>query len=390
MANLAPPRHLQPLTELDEAWRQPTAGGRLQSVRRAAGRLRDRLLESGRVVSLRTFDIGAFPYPTRFGLGGAARSTLPWLLLVHRMQIVQFETSEGLKTLLFNPTDYERVVETPFFQGLRRRWGIVFERLSGMHRPKPADHLAQVGLAPEDIDYLAFDHLHTQDLREMLGTTAPALGRQTPLSALYPRARLLVWRTELVQLDTLHPLQRQWYQPDCLRDVPSGRIIACDGDFLMGRGAALVRTPGHTAGNWSLLVNTDSGVWAVSENGIVCDAYAPAASSIPGLRRHARETGEEVILNSNTLEQRNDQYTSMILEKTLCDRCRDNPEFFQHFASSELTSSPLAPRLGPTYSHGAFSSGTVRRSVRPTVAPEAPPDPATCGPAVPPPRAPAP
>jgi hypothetical protein len=114
-------------------------------------------------------------------------------------------------------------------------------------------------------------------------------------------------------------------------------------------------------GNWSLVMNTDSGVWAVSENGIACDAYAPHASRIRGLKKHALDTGEEFILNSNTLESRNDQYTSMALERTLVDRSANAPEFFQHFASSELTATALTPGLGPTYSHREIRSGHLGR-----------------------------
>ena len=112
--------------------------------------------------------------------------------------------------------------------------------------------------------------------------------------------------------------------------------------------------------NWSLVVNTDSGIWAVSENGIACDAYAPAASAIGGVARWARKSDLEFVLNSNTLELRHEQYTSMALEKTLVDRCAKNPDFFQHFASSELTPSALAPGLAPTYRHGGIASGQVR------------------------------
>ena len=147
---------------------------------------------------------------------------------------------------------------------------------------------------------------------------------------------------------------------DGLRGVPADRVIACEGDLLLGKGVALVRTPGHTVGNWSLVLHTDNGVWAVSENGVACDSYAPEHSRIPGLRRYALREGVDVILNSNTLEGRNEQYTSMILEKALVDRSRDAPDFFQHCSSSELTASPLTPGLSPTHRFGGIVSGEVR------------------------------
>ena len=73
---------------------------------------------------------------------------------------------------------------------------------------------------------------------------------------------------------------------DGVLHVPADRIIACEGDLLLGKGVALVRTPCHTVGNWSLALHTDNGVWTVSENGVSADSYAPEASEIAGLRRY--------------------------------------------------------------------------------------------------------
>lgn len=105
-------------------------------------------------------------------------------------------------------------------------------------------------------------------------------------------------------------------------------------------------------------------MWTVSENGVAVDAYAPEASAIAGLRGHARARGVEVILNANTKEHSLDQYTSMVLETTLADPCPDRPEFPQHFSSSELVHHPLAPGLGPTYTHGAITHGQVLTRLR--------------------------
>src|SRR6185437_12977784 len=286
---------------------------------------------------------------------------IPYIVMTNRMNVVQIATDAGLKILLFNPTDVPRSAETPFFADLRARMGKrVSERMMArLARPTPTQHLASLGIRPEQVDYIAFDHLHTQDLRGLLGTS-PGIGDGSPIPAAFPRAKLLVWRPELDIFRALHPLQRTWYIAGALQGVPPERIVACEGDVLLGRGAALVRTPGHTVGNWSLVLSTDNGVWAVSENGIACDSYAPEASRIPGLRRHARRYGLEVILNSNTLEGRNEQYTSMVLEKSLVDPSRDDPAFYQHLASSELTATPFTPGLSPTHRHGGLESGEVQ------------------------------
>src|SRR6185295_18510614 len=88
------------------------------------------------------------------------------------------------------------------------------------------------------------------------------------------------------------------------------------------------------------------------------DAYAPGVSQIRGIARHARDKGVEVILNSNTREHSLDQYTSMVLEKTIADPVKDRPELPQHFPSSELVAHPLAFGLAPTYSHGEITFGS--------------------------------
>ena len=97
-------------------------------------------------------------------------------------------------------------------------------------------------------------------------------------------------------------------------------MVLVDGDVELGKGVALVWTPGHTDGNHSLCINTDDGVWVSSENGVAADSWHPHLSKIPGVRKTAEFFGREVILNSNTLEDSIDQYDSMIKEKSLADR----------------------------------------------------------------------
>src|SRR5580700_6586625 len=89
------PEHAVRLYDLDEAWRAPSAGERLGSLRRAAPRLRERLLESGRVVAVRTFNLAQFPYPTPFALGGAATSPVPYVVMTNRVNVVQFATEDS-------------------------------------------------------------------------------------------------------------------------------------------------------------------------------------------------------------------------------------------------------------------------------------------------------
>jgi hypothetical protein len=148
---------------------------------------------------------------------------------------------------------------------------------------------------------------------------------------------------------------------DGVRAVPPDRILVLEGDYLLGAGFALVRTPGHTEGNHSPVLSTDRGLWTVSENGVAPECYAPMASQLPGVRRFARALETEFILNSNSRENTLDQYISMALEKALADPSTERPEFPQCFSSSEMVKSRLAPGLTPTFSHGRVTWGEIRR-----------------------------
>src|SRR5262245_53987624 len=95
---------LRPLTDLDEARRVSPAGARTDALRAAARRLHDELAAGPRVVSVRTFDIGTFPYPARHAFAGAARALAPYVMMTNRCQLVVFATDEGEKRLLVNPS----------------------------------------------------------------------------------------------------------------------------------------------------------------------------------------------------------------------------------------------------------------------------------------------
>jgi len=355
----SPPSDLVRLTELDAAWAVRGAGARLDAVRRAGRRAREAILSAGAARCVRTSDVATFPYPTVFGLQGVASSPAPFVFMRNRMHLVQVALGGRTVSILVNPTDAERSRAAPFFATMEEKYGTFATKLiAKIHTSIPAA-LASWGIAPADIDYVTFDHLHVQDVRGLL---APGTNGAVYL----PNARLLVQRGELDTLANVHPLQAHWYIRDAIAGIPAERIIVLDGDYRIGGGFAVLRTPGHTAGNHTIAVVTDRGLWTISENGICIDAYAPGISRIRGVARHARDQGVEVILNANTREGSLDQYTSMVLEKTIADSVADRPELPQHFASSELVAHPLAPGLSPTYSHGAITHGdiVVRTSAR--------------------------
>ena len=129
----------------------------------------------------------------------------------------------------------------------------------------------------------------------------------------------------------------------------------------LGPGVALLATPGHTSGNQTLALHTSTGLWTSSENGIAAECWAPHASRIPGLAKWARDWGQDVILNANTLEFTAWQYDSMVAEALVADPTASG-DLRQTFPSSELTSHPLSPLTSPTYVHGRIEHGHVRAS----------------------------
>jgi glyoxylase-like metal-dependent hydrolase (beta-lactamase superfamily II) len=352
---LPPPGTLS-LPTLDAAWKTRGHGPRLRAVRSSAERLRDTFASGPRVVSVRTLPLTKLAYPTKYAFYSAAISPIPLLTMHHRCVLVQFLQAGELKNLLFNPTDVEAAKATPFFAKLLDQFG---ERLTSLIQGKSAPletQLQALGLSFADIDYVAFDHFHTQDLRPQLGTaTVPPR---------FPNATLLAPEVEWNDWDDLHPLQRAWFVERGKSGVRTEKLALTSGDLLLGDGLMLLRTPGHTSGNQTLFIHTDAGIWGISENGTCADSWSPFDSRIPGLAATCRRQELDVILNSNTPESAGDQYTSMVLERTIVDRVRRAPVFVQMLPSSEIVPSALAPGLSPTLVHGGITSGDVARSGR--------------------------
>jgi hypothetical protein len=347
-----------PLTDLDAAWTVRGHGPRLRAVRGAAERLRDRFASGPRVVAARTLPLTTLVYPTKYAFNTSAFSPAPFVVLTHRCVLVQFLQAGALKTLLFNPTDIEAARATPYLARLIEQFG---ERATSLlvttSEPLEAQ-LGRLGIANTDVDYVAFDHFHTQDVRPLLGTTD---GARAPR---FPNATLLAPRIEWEDWDDLHPYQRAWFVRDGKRGARTERVALTQGDLALGDGVMLLRTPGHTSGNQTLFLNTEQGVWGISENGTAADNWSPHDSRIRGLAAACRRGELDVVVNANTPEGGADQYTSMILERTLVDRVRRAPAFVQMFPSSEVTPSALAPGLAPTLLHRAITTGDLAKPAR--------------------------
>ena len=218
------------------------------------------------------------------------------------------------------------------------------------------DILAKIGLKPEDVDYITYDHLHTQDVRRWLGSATS--------KGLLPNAKLLVHHREWACALDLNPYQRDWYCPNGIDGIPADRVIQFDGDIMLGDGVALIHTPGHTEGNHSIVVHTDEGLWVTSENGISVDAYAPLLASASGVADYARMIGTEVIINGNTLENSVDQYISMVQEKTIAGPSKRDPRFPNMFPSSEMMPFWMFPGTTASFYVGKVKFGQLSKTKR--------------------------
>src|SRR5580704_10304654 len=229
--------------------REPQSGRQLTLIREAAPGFREWFRSTGMPDWIGTFDLVSLPYPTRFGLFRAAITPAPFLSLTHRLIVVRWREPDGKpRVLLFEPTDVELARRTPYFARLSESTPAAFERAFARPLGDVMGHLRSVGIDAKDVDWITFDHLHTQDVRRWIGTTEPAgdLSPAAPIAPALPNARLIVQRTELESLRSLHPLQVPWYQASTFSALRPDALFPIDGDVLIGPGVALLSTPGHT------------------------------------------------------------------------------------------------------------------------------------------------
>ena len=296
----------------------------------------------------------AAAYPTLFAFGGAAKSVNPFVSILNRLVVVQFEDFNGqLKTLAWEPTVPEGSAEAPFYEQMLERYGQLGEKLFASYYNTVQEALGLCGLTPDDVDYIAFDHLHVQDVRILMGTD------EQP--GFFPNAKHLAQRKEVDTFKSIHPMQWAWYVPGGMDGIPEENMVLLDGDVELGPGLAFLSTPGHTDGNMSLCVNTPDGVWVSSENGVAADNWHPHLSKVPGVRKWAEFFGREVVLNSNTLEDSIDQYDSMVKERAVADPNRLDPRFHNVFPSSELASFKRQWPIKPSFVYGGINYGRIEK-----------------------------
>jgi len=342
------------ITDFDGARDAASPQDRLREIRRRAAGFRERFIDEPVIRFARSIDLLRVPYPSWYAFTGVYAQAVfkpPMVHLLTRMTILQFEDFDGrLRTMLFGASDHEAGRATPFFARLAAKTPAMLLSTLAPVYTTVQKALADCGVAPGQIDYITFDHLHTQDLRRWLGSSSSP--------GYFPNAKLLVHRQEWDSVGGLLPLQSDWYCPSGTAGVSPLRVIAFDSSLQLGRGIALVHTPGHTEGNHSLVYRAPEGIRVSSENGVAADSWSPEHSRHDVIRRYATATGVEVVLNGNTQEGSIDQYLSMVQEKCIAGPSGAS-EFANCVPSSECTPYWLFPGAPVSHLFGATSFGST-------------------------------
>ena len=351
-------------------------GDRLAAIREAAQNYRERFINQGTVLGVKSFDIAAAPYPSQYAFQNYSVYVNPLINIINRMMVIQYEDFNGVpRTLVWEPTVADGSKKAGFYSNLigtgngpkwlnktmRGLGKLGAEGILAKYFHKPEDILPSLGMDNSDVDYIAFDHLHVQDPRMILGSTDTSAPGEPAFEPLFPHARMLVHEAELGTFEALHPMQTAWYVKNGMRGVDREVLATFPGDVEIGVGISLLWTPGHTDGNYSLCINTPDGVWISSENGMAADSWQPELSKIPGLKANCEFYEREVVLNANTLEDSIDQYDSMIKEKEMASYSPQNPEWKQILPSSECAPWKRQWPLNPTMEHGGINYGELKR-----------------------------
>ncbi|WP_372788473.1 hypothetical protein [Paraconexibacter sp.] len=345
----------EPLPQLDDAWRTWPRGHRAAALRAAAAQVRVRLLDGPAVTAVRTVDLAIVGLPATHALGAGVRfgsgvrSRARAVPVVHRMTVARFtDLDDQDRLLVWDP----RVPETPATDGR------IPEALPG-ERDSVGTALSLLGIGLDDVDVCGFSHLHDQDPRLVIGTTLPVGPDRAARPPLFPNAEVVVSRQETDTLRAPHVLQRERYT-GALHGLRDDRLREPEGSVLLGRGVALLATPGHTQGHRSLALRTEQGVWVLSACGHIADAWHPHLSRMSGVRRSVEAGGQEVLVGSGA-EDPLAQHDAMVLERAVADAHHADPRWRCVLPVAEVLPSRRTWPARPTFVHGGLHVGVLHR-----------------------------
>jgi len=184
--------------------------------------------------------------------GGAMHGVVPktlWSKLVSCDALNRCEYAT--RCLLIEVAGKRVLVETgngdKFSPKLKEIYGIDHDRSIG-------DALREVGLSPDDIDFVIMSHLHFDHSGGATRFSTSGKG----LAPVFGRARHVVQRREWEDATHPHERNRASYLQENIGPLgESGLLQLVDGETEIVPGVRVIPTPGHTAGHQSVLI----GAW---------------------------------------------------------------------------------------------------------------------------------
>jgi glyoxylase-like metal-dependent hydrolase (beta-lactamase superfamily II) len=107
-------------------------------------------------------------------------------------------------------------------------------------KEKIVDQLARIGLKPEDIDMIAFSHVHFD---------------HTGAANNFPNAKWMVQQTEMDFINSDAIKNNGFYAPDSFSKLTNSQILDGDQDVFADGSVMIKYFPGHTAGHQALFLD---------------------------------------------------------------------------------------------------------------------------------------
>jgi len=134
------------------------------------------------------------------------------------------------------------------------------ERSIGGHIFTFEEGLTKWGLKPEDIDIVIHTHLHNDHCEN---------------DSKCLNARFYVHEKELKRIHDPHPLDIRYNEEFILDVEENGQIETVTGNMEVLPGIRLVHTPAHTEGGMTVLIDTPSGIAAITGFCVIMENFNP-------------------------------------------------------------------------------------------------------------------
>lgn len=310
-------RVLDALARIEAAMGEGDRRARLSSLRNEGEALAE-ALRAGPKVKITTLRLGRVLLERAVALP-ALRAPLPVLVLERRAWLVD---RDGELTLV-DPAVDDALSATPFGERVVSRHPILARALGGGGRL--LDALRGAKVAPTAIRRVVLTSLRYQ-----------ALG---PLLSALPAAEVIVHPKEHARARLPALAEEAAYERAPIAAHP--RLTLAERVVLPG--LVVLPTPG--VGSSSTAVAFDGAVRALTPHGVALDCWSPYESRLPGLREALRLREIEAVTRGDA--DPIDGAIAMGLERTLADRRKDAPAFFDITPSLELVAALAAP-IAPT------------------------------------------